>query len=140
MTTKAHHRAEALEVRVAHATGERYPIEGHAEGKFAFIETRCDNVGRWIVLDNNLGRRAPDYWDGTRWRPLCESTQHDEAYRWTHDEAHDLAKHYAAQAAEIHQVYAAVSRPEFLRWLAGEVGAKLEAARTVVTQVKAVSA
>lgn len=114
-------QAEATaEARIALATSTRHQIEGHAAGAQAFIATRCNAIGDWAVIDSNAGWRCPDFWDGTCWRPLTNEVPQAEMYCWNAQEAHDLAAGFAMIAAERHQHYVSVSRPEFVAWLNGE--------------------
>lgn len=112
-------------------TEVRFPIDGHAAGEHAFYAARRKG-DQWAVIDNRAGHAfGPDFFDGRMWGPLTEKYQH-LAYRWTREEAEELAKHYASVASEVHQHYAGMVDPEFADWLAGKAEHYVKAVREAV--------
>lgn len=113
-------------------TEVRFLIDGHAAGEHAYFAARRKG-DQWAVIDNRAGHAfGPDFFDGRLWGPLTEKYQH-LAYRFTREEAEELAKHYADTASGIHQHYAGMVDPDFAKWLAGETEHYVRTVREAVS-------
>jgi hypothetical protein len=79
----------------------RFPITGHSEGPAAYVAMhRYGNT--WAVIDSNGGRFAPSWFDGRHWHDLDGCAPRNAMYRFTYQQAEELAENFAKTAAERH--------------------------------------
>jgi hypothetical protein len=79
----------------------RFLIPGHADGSAAYLAVRRHGDA-WAVIDNNSGHRAPSWWDGRLWWSLSLDWAVNTVYRFTRADAEQMARQFAAEAAERH--------------------------------------
>ncbi len=79
----------------------RFPVAGHADGAAAYVAMhRYGNT--WAVIDSNAGHRAPSWFDGRHWHDLDGRAPRNAMYRFTYQQAEELAQEFAKVAAERH--------------------------------------
>lgn len=79
----------------------RFLIAGHIDGAAAYVAMHRFGDA-WAVIDSNAGRRLPSWWDGRHWHDLDGRAPRNAMYRFTREQAEELAEQFARAAAELH--------------------------------------